>query len=69
LYASLLNAASHWDYERVGGWLPDSSAAKKFFTVVPRDKEITMIKPLGYAGELSRAAIASTTYFCEIDHV
>lgn len=68
-YGALVAASANWDYERIGGWLPDSAAAKKFFDVKPREKEITMIKPLAYTGKLTPSAIASTDFFCEIDHV
>lgn len=69
LYATLLSAAATWDFERVGGWLPSGEAARRFFNVQRRSKEITMIKPLAYERPLTAAAIASTGYFCEIDHV
>jgi GNAT superfamily N-acetyltransferase len=68
-YAALLSLAAAGGAERVGGWLPDSQAARKFFELEPRGVEITMIKPLGRDISLSDEAIASTSRFCEIDHV
>ncbi len=69
LYASLLSLAAAAGAARVGGWLPDSPAARKFFELEPRGVEITMIKPLAADVALGDAAIASTSRFCEIDHV
>lgn len=69
LYAALLSLAAAGGAERVGGWLPDSPAARKFFELEPRGVEITMIKPLAADISLGDEAIASTSRFCEIDHV
>jgi predicted N-acetyltransferase YhbS len=69
LYAALLSLAAAGGADRVGGWLPDSPAARKFFELEPRGVEITMIKPLAADISLSDDAIAGTSRFCEIDHV
>jgi GNAT superfamily N-acetyltransferase len=69
LYAALLTLAARRGVKKVGGWLPDSAAAKKFFKLAPRATEITMIKPLAWQGPIDDAMIAATSRFCEIDHV
>jgi predicted N-acetyltransferase YhbS len=69
LYAALLSLAAAGGAARVGGWLPDSGAAKKFFELAPRRTEITMVKPLAWQGRLDDEMIAGTSRFCEIDHV
>jgi predicted N-acetyltransferase YhbS len=69
LYAALLALARWGGASRVGGWLPESPAAKKFFQLTPRRTEITMIKPLAWQGPLGDDLIAATSGFCEIDHV
>lgn len=69
LYKALVGWGRSRGIERLGGWLPDSSAARKFFQVEPRPIEITMIKPLDPQNELTPKMIAAADYFCEIDHV
>jgi hypothetical protein len=69
LYAALVELAHSSGASRIGGWLSDSAAARKFFTITPRRTEITMIKPLAYAGPLGDEMIDPTGRFCEIDHV
>ncbi len=69
LYGALAALARAEGAERFGGWLPDSSAAKNFFKMAPRQVEITMIKPLAWQGEFTSEMIAATGRFCEIDHV
>ena len=73
-YAALARLAAGAGAARLGGWLPDSAAARKFFALEPRPTEITMIKPLGPAATsnpqpLDKSLVAGTTRFCEIDHV
>ncbi len=68
-YAAFLTLARAQGAKRAGGWLPDSAAARKFFTLAPRATEITMIKPLAWPGTLSADAIAGTSRICELDHV
>jgi hypothetical protein len=69
LYAALVELARSGGASRIGGWLSDSAAAKKFFNITPRRTEITMIKPLTYSGPLGDEMIGPTSRFCEIDHV
>ena len=69
LYAGLLALAQQRGALRVGGWLPDSAAARAMFTLTPRRKEISMIKPLAAGLMLDERTIAETSYLCEIDHV
>lgn len=69
LYAALLELARSGGASRVGGWLSDSAAAKKFFTLTPRKTEITMLKPLHDSVALGKELIGPTSRFCEIDHV
>ena len=69
LYAALLDLAQREGASRVGGWLPESAAARKFFDITPRQTEITMIKPLVALANFDRETIAGTSRFCEIDHV
>ncbi len=68
-YAALCAAAQRAGIERVGGWMPESRAARKFFQFAPRATEITMIKPLAWDGTLSEAMIAGSSRVCELDHV
>jgi predicted N-acetyltransferase YhbS len=69
LYAAFLALARSAGAHRAGGWLPDSPAARKFFELMPRKTEITMIKPLTNEWSLRQDALAGTSRFCEIDHV
>jgi len=69
MYAAFLTAARAGGATRAGGWLPDSPAAKKHFSLTPRRTEITMFKPLAWRGSLSSAAIAATSRMAELDHV
>jgi predicted N-acetyltransferase YhbS len=68
-YAAVLALGATGGARRVGGWLPDSEAARKFFELEPRGVEITMIKPLAWSGKLDKEVLSSTSRFCEIDHV
>lgn len=69
LYAAIVALARQQGAKQVGGWLPDSPAARKFFHLAPRRTEITMIKPLASQHPLDVELIAGTDRFCEIDHV
>ncbi len=69
LFRALLNLAHEQGAAQFGGWLPDIVAARELFTLTPRRSEITMIKPLGLAGTIDATIVASTSRFCEIDHV
>jgi GNAT superfamily N-acetyltransferase len=69
LYAATLEWTGNAGAERVGGWLPASPAAGKFFRLSPRRTEITMIKSLSSRHPLDDDLIVSTDRFCEIDHV
>jgi GNAT superfamily N-acetyltransferase len=69
MHAELLALARACGAKRVGGWLPDSGPARALFALAPRRAEITMIKPLDAGLTLSSAAVASTSRFCELDHV
>jgi predicted N-acetyltransferase YhbS len=69
LYAGFLALAREHGAVRAGGWLPDSPAARRWFDLAPRRKEITMIKPLAGQSPLDAKTLAETCYFCEIDHV
>ena len=68
LYAAFLTLAREHNVPRAGGWLPESLAARKFFTLAPRAVELTMVKPLVDL-DVNAAALAGTSRFCEIDHV
>ncbi len=69
LYAAILELGRTSGARRVGGWLPDSAAARRFFELTPRRTEVTMIKPLAWQGPLDEELISRTSRFCEIDHV
>lgn len=69
LYSATLALAARSGARRVGGWLPEDSVTRKAFELVPRRKEITMIKPLSGAYPLDDEMIAAAAQFCEIDHV
>ena len=69
LYRQLIQLAGRRGVRRVGGWLPDTTAARTCFTLAPRSVEITMIKALGDECLLNGPLIAATSRFCEIDHV
>lgn len=62
-YAAGLNRA------RLGGWLPDTAAVRRCFSLEPRSREITMLKPLGSADALGDDLLAAAMHFQEIDHV
>lgn len=68
LYAAFLALAREHKVPRAGGWLPESVAARKFFTLVPRAVELTMVKPLVDL-DVEAADLVGTSRFCEIDHV
>ncbi len=69
MYAALLQLAQSSSVRRVGGWLPKTPEAEKFFALEPRRSEITMVKPLDSTVIIDEAMIRDTTHFCEIDHV
>jgi len=69
MYAAFLTLAAGNNVDRVGGWLPDSPAARRFFELTPRKTEITMFKRLVGDAPLADAAIAAAHQFCELDHV
>jgi predicted acetyltransferase len=69
LYRALAATAQEAGATRIGGWLPASPAARKFFKLTPRASEITMIKSLSGQFEPEADLIAATARFCEIDHV
>lgn len=69
LYRSLLATASIWKIQRLGGWLPDVPISRELFEVNGRATEITMIKPLNPDLVLNDELLASTSRFCELDHV
>jgi len=69
LYRALLSAASTWNIDRLGGWLPDIGATRECFEITDRTREITMIKPLRPQPSIDNDIIAATSYFCELDHV
>jgi GNAT superfamily N-acetyltransferase len=69
LYAAALTFGREEGAKRVGGWLPDTAAAGKWFELAPRQAEISMIKPLVESAALDDALLSCTSYFCEIDHV
>jgi predicted N-acetyltransferase YhbS len=77
LYRQLLRCATPGPVGRVGGWLPDCPAAREWFQVVERPKEITMIKLLPVASEaewhadkrINQATLLAADWFLEIDHV
>jgi len=69
LYAAMVELGRTLGVTRVGGWLPDSEAARRYFELTPRRTEITMLKPLAWPGPLDETLIAGTSQFCEVDHV
>jgi GNAT superfamily N-acetyltransferase len=69
LYRALAVGARAEGVSKLGGWVPDSPAARKFFKLSPRPREITMIKSLADQIVLDPPLVASTHRFCEIDHV
>lgn len=68
-YTSMLAFGRETGASRVGGWLPDLSAARELFRVETRPTEITMIKPLAWSEPFEDDLISATSRFCEIDHV
>jgi hypothetical protein len=69
LYDCVLGMAAQRGIARVVGWLPQTPAAQRGFAVRPRAKEITMVKALEAAVDLSAEALAAADWFCEVDHV
>jgi predicted N-acetyltransferase YhbS len=68
-YGKVIAAARAAGAARAGGWLPDCPAARRYFELAPRPREITMIKSLSEAVRLDPDLIAATNRFCYIDHV
>ncbi|MEX0676819.1 MAG: GNAT family N-acetyltransferase [Pirellulales bacterium] len=69
LYAATISLAVENGAQRVGGWLPEVPAAREVFELAPRQTEITMIKSLSPEHPFDDEQVASTSRFCEIDHV
>lgn len=53
----------------IGGWLPNTETVRAQFKVTPRDREITMLKPLDGSIALDEELVAAAECFREIDHV
>jgi len=69
LYGGVLAIAKRRAIERVGGWLPSTAAARRWFPVAPRAMAITMIKSFREDLEISADDLSDADHFCEIDHV
>ena len=69
LYRAMLDLAAERSLESAGGWLPDSPAARAYFSLEPRRDEITMLKSLERSVVLDEELIAAAHRFTEIDHV
>lgn len=69
LIVGILRRAAERGAQRVGGWLPDVPPVRELFTLAPRHREITMLKPLSAGCGLGLAAISAAMQFREIDHV
>lgn len=69
LFRALCAMARERRLEGVVGWLPDDPAARRCFEIRPRDKEITMFKPLDPTIVLDDDCLAAADRICEIDHV
>jgi predicted N-acetyltransferase YhbS len=69
LYRTLQSAASGWNIQRLGGWMPDHPVAHECFEITDRSTEITMIKPLNPQLAIDNDLITATNRFCELDHV
>jgi predicted N-acetyltransferase YhbS len=73
VYADLLHAAialaNERELKRVGGWLPSVDIDHELFTVKPRQREITMLKPLSPEIDLDDDLLQTAAHFVEIDHV
>lgn len=54
---------------RIGGWLPNTPAVRSRFALCERTLEITMLKSLSGAEQLSAAELQAAQHFLEIDHV
>ncbi len=68
-YEAVNAAAREWGAEKLGGWLAHEPVAAHYFSIAPRMKEITMAKPLAFAGEFDARIFAAADRFCEVDHV
>lgn len=69
LYRAVAVAARSEGTSKIGGWLPDCPAARKYFKLSPRPREITMIKSLSDQLSLDPLMVSASSRFCEIDHV
>lgn len=69
LYREVIRLGEQRGVARVGGWLPDTPGSRAMFALRPRQRELTMLKSLDDAIELTEEAIAATHHFAEIDHV
>ena len=69
LYFAAVQQARRQGVARVGGWLPPDDAARRWFRLVSRSKEITMVKSLDPSIAFDEQALEAAAYFCEIDHV
>jgi GNAT superfamily N-acetyltransferase len=69
LFTALAEMGRELGLSQVIGWLPSDPVARRFFEVVPRPQEITMLKPLDPGVEIDTACRTSADRINEIDHV
>jgi predicted N-acetyltransferase YhbS len=68
-FAALSRLAQSRGVRSLGGWLPEAEVTRSWFSLEPRGKEITMIKPLVDGVTLDDEILAAAGHFQEIDHV
>ena len=69
LFVALLREAQKRQWKSIGGWLPDTDATRRFFSLSARAEEITMIKALRPNIELGTEVPRAAQHFRYNDHV
>lgn len=69
LFAALDALAVARNLKRLEGWMPKDAVTADWFTVAPRAKEITMLKPLDGGIALANEHLLAAEQIREIDHV
>lgn len=69
LYSQLVSLAARRQQSATRGWIADDPLAQEWFNIRPREKEITMLKPLDPAVQLDPSSLAAADWIQEIDHV
>ncbi len=69
LLAGLARFGSGLRWRQLGGWLPREDALAGLVELEPRQREITMVKPLDDSLALQEQHLHAAQWFLEVDHV